>query len=398
MRSLARLLAGGVAIACYAAAALGSGLDRMSEARPEMAVATPEVFHTFAARRLAFDDLRRNRPDSAVSHAQRAVQRDPLDAQSSGLLGAALLAAGKNDSARAAFTVAGALGWREPLTQSYWMGVALEQGDLRIAAQRLDAILRQAPQYEGRQQMVALFEASPEGREQLVERLADAPVWRGSYFQDVHQLSPLNRKLRAEVALRLSEDAKVRDCSLVSGLSSVLTNEADFALGHRVWRAHCLPPGQQGFVNNGGFEFSGLVRPKNAFDWVWTEDGAVELGLGQVPGFFGQALSLTNRAPGYRVGATQLMALAPGRYRVSWRARNVSGQPGTGISVSVACDPNALATLPAVPVNTRTEQFSAQFNITAGCSGQWLKLGIAEGGESVTVDDLVVVSLDGRTQ
>lgn len=391
MRSLARLLAGGVAIACYAAAALGSGLDRMSEARPELAVASPEVFHAFAARRQAFEDLRRNRPDSAVSHARRAVQRDPLDAQSSGLLGAALLAAGKNDSARTAFTVSGALGWREPLTQSYWMGVALEQGDFRIAAQRLDAILRQAPQYDGRQQMLALFEASPEGREQLVARLADTPVWLSTYFRDAHDVPPFSRQARAAVALRLPE-AGVRDCSLVAGLSSALASEGNYALGRSLWRAHCLPPGENGLVNNGSFELSGLVKPKNAFDWNWTEDGAVELGIGKMPGFSGQALSLTNRAPGHRVVATQLVALIPGRYRINWRARDAAGKPATGISVSVVCNPDSFATLPAVSVNDRTAQFSASFEVPASCPGQWLKLGIGEGVEEATIDDIVVLT------
>ncbi len=393
MRSLARLFAGGVALACYAAAALGSGLDRMSEARPEMAVATPEMFHTFAARRMALDDLRKNRPDSAVSYARRAVQRDPLDAQSSGLLGAALLAAGKNDSARTAFTVSGALGWREPLTQSYWMGVALEQGDFRIAAQRLDAILRQAPQYEGRQQMLALFEASPEGREQLVTRLTDAPVWLSTYFRDAHDVPLLSRQTRAAVALRLPE-AGVRDCSLVAGLSSALTSEGNYALGRSLWRAHCLPQGEDGLVNNGGFELSGLVKPKNAFDWVWTEDGAVELGIGQMPGFSGQALSLTNRAPGHRVVATQLVALIPGRYRINWRARDAAGKPATGISVAVVCNPDSLATLAAVSVNDRTAQFSASFEVPASCPGQWLKLGIGEGVEAATVDDIGILTGD----
>lgn len=391
MRSFARLLAGGVAIACYAAAAFGSGVDRMSEARPGLAAASPEVFHAFTARRLAVEELRRNRPDSAVSHARRAVQRDPIDAQSSGLLGAALLAAGKNDSARMAFTVSGALGWREPLTQSYWMSVALEQGDFRIAAQRLDAILRQSPEYDGRQEMLALFEASPDGREELVKRLADVPVWLGTYFRDANGVPLPNRQARAAVALRLPE-AGVRDCSLVAGLSSALTSEGNYALGRSLWRAHCLAPGEDGLVNNGDFELSGLVKPKNAFDWIWTEDGAVELGIGKMPGFSGQALSLTNRAPGHRVFATQLIALIPGRYRINWRARDAAGKPATGISVGVVCNPDSLATLAAASVDDRTAQFSAPFEVPASCPGQWLKLGIGEGVEAATVDDIVILT------
>jgi hypothetical protein len=391
MRPLARAAFWAVLALGYAAVALGSGLDRMSESNPGLAASTPAPFRSFAARQLALEALRTNRPDAAMSEASLSIARDPMDARSSGMLGAAHLLAGKADSARKAFTVSGALGWREPITQTYWMRAALEVGDYAIASQRLDAILRQTPDYQGRRELLAMLEASPEGRAQLINRLAEAPSWQNAYFFDSLNLPQAERRIRAEVALGISSEANVRDCPLVAALTSELARGGDIALGREVWRAHCQPEGQLGLATNGAFELAGLVRPASAFDWVWADDGAVELGLGPVTGFAGQALTVTNRAPGLRVFASQLLALDAGRYNVSWVARNQSGKPASGILLSIACDPNSLRTVPVSLADGRAARFAGQFEVPVGCTGQWLKLAIEQGAESSTLDELSIV-------
>lgn len=140
-------LPGLVGIAIFALAALASGLDRISEYRPDGATAVPPPFRVNAARVLAGRALAANRLVEATEQARHAVRRDPADARSAGLLGSALLVSGDAAGAERAFTVSAAMGWREPATQLYWMSVALEQGDLEVASQRLDALLRQLPQF-----------------------------------------------------------------------------------------------------------------------------------------------------------------------------------------------------------------------------------------------------------
>jgi hypothetical protein len=384
-------LAGGIAVAgLYAILALGSGLDRMSEDRPSLARHVPEFFQTFAARQLASDALQAQRPRDAIRPAMLAVQHDPADARSTGALGAAYYGANQSVRARETFSISGALGWREPLTQLYWMSAALEQGDLRVASPRLDAILRQTPQFEGRRQLLAPLEASPEGRAQLVRRLADTPWWRDDYFRDGYTLPLSGQSLRASVALGLVQDAGIRDCALVAPLTLSLASGGNNAGAHEVWRAHCMPPGEAGLIADGSFERASLTKRLTAFDWTWPEDGAIETALGPVPGFAGNALTVASTAPGKRAVATQLLALAPGRYRVTWRAASGPKQPATGISLSVTCERNERHQLAARLLDSRAARFAAEFDVPGTCPAQWLALIIAQGSEAATIDDVAI--------
>jgi hypothetical protein len=55
------------------------------------------------------------------------------------------------------------LGWRNPATQVYWMTHALALGDTTVSAQRLDALLRQLPDFERRDVLIAALLESDEG-------------------------------------------------------------------------------------------------------------------------------------------------------------------------------------------------------------------------------------------
>ncbi len=164
----------------YAALAIGNGLDRLALTRPGAVSDVPEIFATNALGVAGEADLRSD-PRAANRLAERLVGRAPIEPFSTALLGASRAASGGDAGADRAFRVAGQLGWRIPLTQSYWLAAALASGDARIAAQHLDALLRQRPDLLSLPETVAPFESNAAARNALVDRLATRPPWLDGY-------------------------------------------------------------------------------------------------------------------------------------------------------------------------------------------------------------------------
>ena len=137
----------GLALAAYAIAAVGSGLDRIAATRPSMARLVPEPFSARAKISAAGAAFDRRDYALALHLAKEGVVKEPVDNHALGNLGAALAMSGDGRGAERAFTVAAATGWRDLPTQVYWYQRAMQAGDLRVASQRLDAILRVNPQW-----------------------------------------------------------------------------------------------------------------------------------------------------------------------------------------------------------------------------------------------------------
>ena len=383
-----RDFAGLVGAGLFALAALASGLDRISEYRPEVAAAVPPPFRVNAARVLAGRALAANQLAEATEQARHAVRRDPIDARSASLLGSALLVSGDAAGAERAFTVSAAMGWRDPATQLYWMSVALEQGDLEVASQRLDALLRQSPQFASRAQLLAEFEATAEGRAALARRLADAPVWGRNYFVDGYLIPPAGIARRGLVAEILS--TRMRSCSLVAPTTFNLVSTGQIESGKRVWRGHCQSGGDTGNIADGSFSGANLSKPLTAFDWRWPDDGSIGLSLEPAPGFNAPTLHVTTSASRERDFATQLTVLAPGAYRAHWRAQAGSGAPAAAIRLSVACTPETRRPLASELIDAKTGHFAADLDVPAGCPAQSLAFSVAPGSDPVTLDDVTI--------
>ena len=389
----ARTIAGLGLTGIWAVAALASGIDRLSEYRPEVAARVPSPFRVNSARvmagqALAARNLDARDLDEAKLEARRAVRRDPVDARSAGLLGTVLLTAGDPAGAERAFTVSAAMGWREPATQLYWMSVALDMGDIEVASQRLDALLRQSPQFAVRQQLLAAFEATPEGRTELARRLADSPIWGASYFIDGYMLPPAGLARRAQVAESLG--ARVQKCELVARMTFNLVTSGQIAAAHRVWQAHCQPGRKAGNVADGNFTKANFSRPLTAFDWTWPEDGSIGVSLVPASGRPGNALQVMSSASGTRDFASQLTLLAPGLYRATWRARTAAGTPAAAIRPSIACAPDTRHPLVGQLIEAKAGHFNADFEVPADCPAQQLVLAIAPGSDPVMLDEVAI--------
>lgn len=235
----------------YLALALVSGADRSAATKAGKAVRFPRALAVESLGLAGDNAISEARYDDALAIARRAVARAPIEPTSTALLGAAWLGKGDDAQARAAFTVAGRLGWRVPLTQAYWMRMALDAGDTRVAALRLDALLRQNPALLGNDQALAPIEASPAGRSALAARLATRPPWLPAYVNDHGEAGHDAMLRRASVLLNLAArrpaGVGVRlGCDVIrpAAVRLMVLNEPELA--RSLWRAHCgnapLPP------------------------------------------------------------------------------------------------------------------------------------------------------------
>lgn len=389
-----RLVFALAAAAVYATVALFAGLDRMSERDPALAQGVPGLFRINALRAIARQAIVDRRPDDALAWARVAVARDPANAEAVGVLGQAQLISNRLDDARATYSVASKLGWREPSTQIYWMIDALNRQDFVVAGRHLDAVLRQAPRFEQRDAMLAMFEGWPGGREQVARRLALDPSWKATYFQEVGSLQPATLYLRGEVARALAKyERETRNCRLVAPLVWEMPRKLGYREARDVWRDYCSEGTVAALVADGGFEHVSLARPVTPFDWTFPEHGEIEVIAGPEQGFSGTTLSVSSTAPGRRSFARQFVQLAPGKYRASWRALDSEGKPSDAITVSLSCTAAVHDPVSARVADPARGQYVADLVVPDRCEMQWLDLAIAGQGGPVTLDDVAIAPL-----
>jgi len=375
----------------YAALAVANGLDRISENQPDLVRSVPAPLQVNAARALAAEALRAQHTATAQSWAETAIARDPTNAQSVSLLGQAHVLAGEADAARKVFAVADRMGWRDPPTQVYWMLVALERRDFASGADRLDAVLRQSPRFDQRDMLLQMFESWPDGRAELAGRLAADPGWKKPYFADVNAVSDVTLYMRGEVAKQLANLEKApRDCALVAPLVWRMPRKLSYREAHDVWQAYCRDEDETGAVSDPGFESVSLAKPESPFDWFFTQTGDVDLMIEKTPGFAGHALEVANSAPARQSFATQLLQLAPGRYRATWRASAVGTTPASAVTLSIQCRAERHQPLAARVIDKDKGVWAADFAVPGGCAAQYLDLAIAGGSDVVTIDDVHV--------
>ena len=385
-RKLRYLAAACILIAAFGLGSLAllSGMDRLSLSNPRMAGNQPAAISPVAARSLARQALAAHRPDQAEIWARRAVTAEPLDPGSAALLGAALYAQGHLARADDAFVVAGRLGWREPITQLYWMQIALNRGATEIAAQRLDAVLRQMPGFPQGDQLLGQFTNSEAGRRALAARLARRPAWLTTFIKPTARIDPGQLRERASVLGLLAPQAL--NCGEVATLIDRLVQQGEVGQGLKMWRSACFVERAPGLMPDPGFAGATLGEQRTLFDWNFPADANLSVEL--LPGAGGtQKLRARVTAASSRAVTQQLLALPPGGYRLSWSANDDSGAPAARFAASLGCGTPQAGGTPATLVDLQQARFSVDLNADPGCPGQLLVLWLAPGSE-VTLKDL----------
>ena len=373
-----------------AVAAVLSGSDRQSRDFPNSPSLVGWPYDTGAARAKAALAFVRSGPASAIGYARRAILSDPISAQAVSILGRAELFAQRMPEAQRAFQVSGQLGWRDEMTQIYWLDQALQGSDFRVAAERLDALLRQSPNDENRDSFIAAVGALPEGRIALAERLKLAPSWAQTLVGDVRELPADQLLLRVDLMRRTGRG--VWDCPATETITQRLINLNMLDEAQTVWRLNCQASGS--LVYDGGFEHLDTLKATSAFDWQLSNRGDTEISLvSDASGHRSLALEVTASFPIPIV--RQLVVLKQGRYRVSWRTPDTGITEAHSLQVSLACQPDLSSALAGKAVPGQASTWSADFSIDGECPARQLAFWLPPRAP-IHLDDISLTALDGK--
>lgn len=382
-RSRSATLAALAGFAAFVALALGSGFDRLSAVRPNLGGFVPTVLESAALRSEAAAALQRGEAPAALTLAERAVDDAPLDPNSTALLAAARRALGDNPGANRAARFAAGLGWRVPYAQTYALGMALGSGDYRMAALRLDALLRQDPSLIGYQQFFDPFEQSALGRVALAERLASGAPWARRYATALDGLAPAIFAQRSAVLFAMGPQRASLGCVPIGAMTARLVALNQVADARALLRQHCAEAARDGIVDR---EFTRAIptQTDSEFSWVFPGNAAVTAGIEPASSGTGKSVIADSDAPRPVIFARQRTVLGPGSYILSW---NASGSAGALVVFGCQSDPQDFI---EPGFDSRGQRWSARLNLDRDCA-PWIGFAAKPGARGLRVEDLRLV-------
>lgn len=340
----------------FGGAAAQSGLDRLSRTDIAKSALVAPPFAAAAANSRARLALVSKRYPLARDLARVAVVRTPIEAQSSAILGSALLAMGDFKGAEAAFRVAVQGGWRDNQTQAYWATAAIGSGEFAAAAQRLDAMLRVGAPIASLDPLLAGMEATEQGRTALAGQMAAGAPWISTYAATAGTAA--GPRLPQQLAV-LSEARKLgarAECAQVSdALNDLAYKKQRMPDAYQLWAVACSERYPPAAIADG--EFSEPARAIiNPFDWQLPPAGAAWAEIR------GGALETGNDGDKTAVVARITAPLPAGIGRLTWRADGTATQ-GNRL-VSLRCGQQDLTT---GPVRKLSDVSELPVQIPASC-------------------------------
>lgn len=269
---------------------------------------------------------------------------------------------------------------RDDVSQAWLADYAAVRGDWPIVIAHVDALLRVS-----RRTPSELFDAllatasTAAGRSALIDRLgSQAPPWRSAFIGRLLRDAPLDL---VEALLAPLRTAPVPlDGSERERWIERLTAEGFGLRAHYIWQDGLAAEQRRevGNVFDGSFE---QVPGESGFGWRFGRVAGATLDRRYVSGVVGKAALLVE-FHGQRVAfqhVRQRLALVPGSYRFSGRARPDGLRNERGLQWRLRCESGAAL--------GETERFSGQadwrdfqtpFDVPPeGCATQWLQLFLA---------------------
>lgn len=293
-----------------------------------------------AAVATAFGHYRAGRFDEAATSARVAVLDTPLNAAGLRILGQALNRE-RPGGGNAALLLAGRLGWRDVPTQLWLLQQATMVGELEVAGQRAEAVIRTQTNAGPAFTLFRALSIVPEGRAVVTRSLAARPIWRGNFFE-VEPALPA-QQLNAMVGLI---DSLARTPAPVSFSEARSTIEALFAQGRfgEAASIHQRVSGRRSAVlplDNGGFELGvpyARADGANPFGWRLTQLGTSTATVEAPPEESGNRV-LVGYADGQSLHGVmeRMLMLPPGRYVLTFRMRSSDEGAERALGLQLFC-------------------------------------------------------------
>ncbi|TPG38260.1 hypothetical protein EAH79_16430 [Sphingomonas koreensis] len=314
--------------------------------------------------RAAFERLARDDPQGGLGEARRSVQTAPVDPASTSALGASALSLNRPDQAFKAFAVAGTLGWRDIPTQLYWLAQASAIGDTNVLAERLDALLRLDIKDDVVANSLHLLGQTQIGQTALATLFIRNPPWQHQFLVETGNLQGADLDGRiAAIALAAAHSAPL-DCEAIGIAASKLILRNQPAQAKQLWRQACDRAGDD-FLSNGTFSVSSLAASQSPFAWQLQSQGGLDVRVQAAPRpLHEDALEIQSSMTVRTIAASQIIALEPGRYHLSWMTALDNGKPDPSITVLVRCgDSEELTTLGVGTEINRRNRIETTFSV-----------------------------------
>lgn len=359
--------------------ALSLGLaDHYAQGNPERALWW-RPGHPAALLQLAHDISARS-PGRAKQLAEAAVVVDPREGRAYRILGQIAERAGDSAAAVRLHEKASQLAPRDLPSHAWLERHYLATGKLDSALDQIDLMLRIEPEIQPQQFAILLAMAElPQAQAAVAKMLSRQPPWRAGFLsylgreaKDSRAVAPLVNRLRA-----LPDG--LSDSELAAWIER-LARDQRWGEGYLAWVGSLTPAQQLELDNvfNGGFE---QEPSNNGFDWRFqhVSGAAIErLPDGGANGNLALRVSFEDRRIPFN-HVQQLLALAPGSYRLAGRARAEGLRSERGLVWRVVCasDDRQLASTDPLMGHSQWRQFATDFEVPAeNCGGQWLQLAV----------------------
>lgn len=299
----------------------------------------------------------------------------PLDGDAFGDLAAGKGASGDAGTARALHEIAVRRDPRDLRARGSLADLHLRAGDYPEAFRQLDVILRLSPHARSTlPPQMARWAGDPAFADALVAVLREDPAWRGVMVAALR--ADIDGPGAGVVFTALSQSGDLSDSEVSDWLDSLM-QAGNWGLAYSYWATGLgLEPGTPlPMLYNGDFETPPTQR---GFDWRTGRRPGTYTEFVPTDGAKGNAAHIVFLGrPVDGASLEQALALPPGRYRVSMRAKAASLRSDQGLHWVVACDGQGVprATGERLEGNFGWRNTALEFEVPArGCPGQWLRV------------------------
>lgn len=338
-RSGYALLIGLAALAAWRIVAIHAS-DSLIDDEPHRALAwdtaNPPAWLALAQRQLQTGDTQQ-----AAASARQLLHLAPLQADAFAIIAQAAEAGGDSAAAHRLFALAVRRAPRDEYARAWMIGTQLHDGDYPAALRNVDILFNIAPVHESTLMPLLARAADADAKfaAALGRFLGTGPTWRGGMLDEL--LAHATLPAVDAVFDALSTSTQGLDDADAGRWYTHLEDAGrwDEAYSRWIGRERIAAGSSVPAVWNGNFE-----RPATGigFDWVMRGEPGVSIERIPVAGGRGAHVAevtfLGRRAND--IGFSQLLLLAPGAYRLSFRARAEDLRSDQGMQWTIRCLPN----------------------------------------------------------
>jgi hypothetical protein len=309
--------------------------------------------------------------------AESALTDDPISARALRILGQ--LADRSRDESRAwqFMQTSARYSMNESVAVAWMVDKSFEKKDYAAALHYADVLLRTRPEVMNyvMPTLVQIAESRDE-RGGLEKILSENPPWRAQFFGALpNGVSDARTPLELFAALKETPHPPTADD--LRGYLNFLIGRKFYALAYYAW-LQFLPAEQLnnlGLIFNGSFETEPSGLP---FDWVITPGAGVTIDIGPAPdqeGGRALVVAFEQSRVDFR-GITQLIMLAPGKYRFNGQyTGEITGQRGLKWRIVCAAGPAAGESVMIAGRTSTWKNIEFTFAVPGtDCPAQYLRL------------------------